>query len=100
MRLLLLSSFLLITASCALWSKFSPAEVVQSNGNVYTLIYRTGSELDDRHYEDSFKAGAENACHEQSYKVLERTRNPSTLATVGQLIDKYSFYWVIECASS
>ena len=99
MRYILIFLTMQFIQSCALLGKISPAEIVQQSGTTYTLMYRSGSELDDRQYEESFKTGAENACHGHNYKILERTRTPSTLKAVSQLIDKYAFYWVIDCAN-
>jgi len=50
--------------------------------------------LDDGTYQSQFTNGAEKLCGKQ-YKVLERTRTPSTLD--GQELEGSKFYWVIAC---
>jgi hypothetical protein len=57
----------------------------------------TGILAEDGAYSRQFEQGAEKACGGKTYKVLERSRHPSTLKGMEDLPSS-KFYWVIDCA--
>jgi hypothetical protein len=88
MKYLALSALLL--TSCVTASRVK----TEKDGKIHTIGYYTGTMLDDGTYQSQFTNGAEKLCGKQ-YKVLERTRTPSTLD--GQELEGSKFYWVIAC---
>jgi hypothetical protein len=66
-----------------------------SNKNIRTIGYNTGSLTDDGIYRAQFARGAQKECGSDNYKILEKSRKPSTLQ--GMELESSKYYWVIEC---
>jgi hypothetical protein len=66
------------------------------NTDIKTIGMHTGRLLEDGAYSGHFERAAEKACQGKPYKILERSRQPSTLKGMEDLPGSY-FYWVIDC---
>jgi hypothetical protein len=62
---------------------------------VRTIGFKTGRLLDDGAYRSRFEKSSTKACP-SGYDILERTRDPSTLAGLEDR-PAADFYWVIRC---
>lgn len=72
--------------------------VKDEGGEIKTIGRQTGRLADDGLYRPQFEAGAEQACGNTDYEVIERTRHPSTLS--GQKLPKSMYYWVVRCSTA
>ena len=93
MRLVFFSLLLALSGCAATLAKVEPTDK-----SINTVRMYTGALAADGVYKSAFEKGASKACNGRSYKVVERTRSPSTLVNAGvELEDSNNFYWVVQC---
>lgn len=66
-----------------------------SDPMVHTIGFNTGSLLDDSAYYAQFDGAAQRSCAGGRYRLLERSRTPTTLK--GQNLEPWDYYWIVRC---
>lgn len=84
----------IMTALAASGCTASLVKVEPDDLSVVTIGMKTGRLADEGLYRGSFERGAEAAC-QGPYQVMERGRDPSTLA--GYVKPESDYYWVLSC---
>lgn len=95
MKLLVIGALTALSVSCTS-NRFAAKHISEPLDNTHVIGLRTGSH-GTTWYDDRFEAKAKEICN-GDYQVVEKARKPEALKVAGDLLDKYDFYWVVECS--
>jgi hypothetical protein len=86
----------LMLTGCETVAGIFPAQDVAHTGNIHTLSF-DAADWSERAYQANYLAGAKKACGNESYKILEKSGDPTTLKDIPGLKGSGKYFWVVKC---